>query len=95
MIFLVLGFILGFIVALSLYYLRVERLVRSGALFFYKNKGLFELKEEIEEELKDLLNEVRMEREALKSLKLEAELLSERLESLILKLDSLKKEDLL
>ncbi|MBC7330987.1 MAG: hypothetical protein H5T91_00960 [Synergistetes bacterium] len=95
MLFTVLAFISGFGVAFLLSSWSTKRLIKSGAVFFYKNKHLFELKEEIEEELKELLNEIRMERSALESLKMEAELLAERLESLIVKIESLKNRDIL
>lgn len=91
--FLLLFFSLGFIGIVFLFFLRRERLIKEGALFFYKNKSFFELKREIEEELKDLLNEIKMEREALQSLKLEAELIAEKLEALILRGDRLKDRD--
>ncbi|MCS7234225.1 MAG: hypothetical protein NZ900_09035 [Synergistetes bacterium] len=86
-------FLLGFISAVFLFFLRGERLIREGALFFYKNKSLFKLKEEIEEELKDLLSEIKMEREALQSLKLEARFLADKLEALIIRGSALKDRD--
>lgn len=91
--FFLLFFLLGFISALFLLFLRRERLIREGALFFYKNKSFFELKDEVEEELKSLLNEIRMEREALRNLKLEAELVADKLEALILRGEKLKDKD--
>ncbi len=88
-----LAFALGFLSASLLLFWRSERLLRSGALFFYKNKSVFELKEDVEEKLNDLLREIRMEREALERLKLDAELLADRLEALILRGSSLKDEE--
>lgn len=90
---LILGFVVGFLCALLIFFLRSLRLTKSGALFFYRNKSFFELKEEIEEKLNDLLTEIRMEREALERLKLDAELLAEKLEALILKANSLVHEE--
>ncbi len=84
---LVLAFALGFFVASFIFIMRGERLAKKGAFFFYKNKSLFELKREVEEELNDLLTEIRMEREALEKIKKEAELLADRLESLIYTVD--------
>ena len=84
---LILTFAFGFFVASLIFILRWERLIKKGAFFFYKNKSLFDLKIEVEEELKDLLAEIKMEREAFQQIKKEAELLADRLEALIYTVD--------
>ncbi len=84
---LILAFALGFLVASFIFIMRWERLAKKGAFFFYRNRSLFELKREIEEELNDLLTEIKMEREALERIKKEAELLADKLESIIYTVD--------